>query len=161
MLVNVFKRSLLVLLTVVMLASVADAAANDSALVGGKGKSNADDSLERELDGGIKIECKGVRRDAYFIYAVYIVTAEDDTELAIDSKTIYDNKGNEFNDQYGAGTRIGNQNVKNRIIIGGIPTEVGISYRVDSNYKLADVYPRVALTVNGKEVRFRNVPGVQ
>ncbi|GHS93469.1 hypothetical protein AGMMS50276_04050 [Synergistales bacterium] len=158
MLVNVFKRLLLVLLAIVMLASVADAA-----LVGDKGKKTADDSLERELDGGIKIECKGVKRNNNSLYVAYTVTTEDDVEVNIGAITIYDNKGNEFNSI--RFIEIGNKETSNvsfsRTIISEVPTAVFVGYSVNSDYKLADVYPRVALTVNGKEVRFRNVPGVQ
>ncbi|MDR2523231.1 MAG: hypothetical protein LBC93_05975 [Synergistaceae bacterium] len=159
MLVKDFKKAVLVLAAVITAASAAMAAPTGSRLVGGK-TSGGDESFERELEGGIKVVVNSVERlPHYYISVKFIVTTEEDMIIKVGGTTLYDNEGNEFNQLNTI--LIGNQNVKERMLIAGVPTVVALQYNVDSSYKVASTYPRVGIIINGTTLNFRNVPGKQ
>ena len=163
MLVKVFKKAALVLAVVMLLSSAALAA---SSLVGSN-RQSGDESLERELEGGIKLILEGVSVNSQrrWLMLSYTITAEDDTTITIkQAGNIYDNLGNEFS--YLADVQIAGEYKSERFIIGGIPVKVEMAYgreggNMPNNYKVASVYPRVSFSVNGQTVNFRNVPGKQ
>jgi hypothetical protein len=162
MLVKVFGKTVWGLVLVVLLVSTALAAPGNSALVGEK--KDKDALFEQELDGGGKIVFNKIAEwkegSELRILITYIVTfEEEDTIIKVQGGTIYDNQGNEFNSiRY---TRIGNKEASERLVVAGVPTTIEFAYRCDKNYKLASVFPRVGLTLNGKDLSFRDVPGKQ
>ena len=158
-----FKKTVLVLAVVVFvmtMASAVMAAPTSSHLVGGKA-SGGNESLERELEGGIKIVVNSVEPTPYYSYisVKFTVTTEEDMIIKVGGTTLYDNEGNEFSRLNTI--RIGNQDVKERMLIAGVPTVVALQYHVDSGYKVASIYPRVGIIINGTTLNFRNVPGKQ
>ena len=180
MLVKVCKKALLFLVVVMLLISTTIAASASSALVGGDRPSGDGDSLRQYIDGGIEVIADSVSRGSttinyalhHYIWLSVTVIAEGDTIIEIKPKNIYDNLGHEFNkfqtfyqeSWVSHGVWIGgqiSQGVTERFIVAGVPTPVRIYYVCDENYRLASSFPRVSLSVNGEDLIFRDVPGVQ
>ncbi|MDR2528018.1 MAG: hypothetical protein LBD04_03230 [Synergistaceae bacterium] len=160
MLVKGFKKAALVLAVVafVMTAtSVALAAPAGSRLVGGKA-SGGDESLERELEGGIKIVVHPITFGDAHLWVRCTITMEEDVKIAAGGTILYDDRGNEFNRLNSI--YIGNQNVQERMVVAGVPTVISLGYYLGSNsHEVASTYPRVGIIINGTTVNFRNVPG--
>ena len=169
--VKYFGKIMLVLAVALSLASVSQAAPTGSALVGGKAPSG-NDSLEQEIEGGIKILADGVKynevkrnvrtEEGFFgefhsISLYYRITAPEDTTIKLEAHNMYDNLGHEFN--HVQNVSIGGQYTQERFIVGGVPTRVEVEYRYLREYELASAFPRATLSVNGQTVTFRDVPG--
>ena len=128
------------------------------------GKSGGDYELERELEGGIHlvVERFFIAPPSYYGERLCLeatVTSEEDTVLSVarDSDA-YDSNGNRYTSLHA--TTIGNEKTDTRKIIGGVPTKFYILYDSPSgNTKIAEKYPSVTFSVNGKELTFRDVPG--
>jgi len=165
---------ILMVVSLMLSASAAMAAQPNSALVGGGG-SNDEYSLEREIDGGIRVVADGVRhnglrrgdvqidgvsrryRDFQSVSIYCIVTTSEDTTIRVAPQNIYDNLGNEFYNIHDV--LIGGQSTRDRFIIAGVPTSVEVVYAFVQEYDLASVFSRVSLSVNGQTLIFRNIPG--
>jgi hypothetical protein len=185
--VIVCKRVFLVMAVVMLFASTALAAPANSGLVGNVTPSR-DDSLEREIEDGIIIVAEGVRhngkrdripvKDRYgnsgssSLFSISLhcrITVPEDTTIKVGVHNIYDNLGHEFNQDnvldaswnYVDNVLIGGQRTKERFIVGDTPTLVEIEYICAEDYKIAPIFPRVDISVNGQTVTFRNVPGKQ
>ena len=134
------------------------AAAMASPLVGG-GDKGGDESLERELEGGVHVTFLGAFRDANdnnkdYIFFRFIVEPQQDTTLNVEGGSFFDDNGNKFNWNYDA--YIGNARTREREIIGGIKTPVGFWYSMDASYG-KPLLARMTFKINGKELVFRNV----
>ena len=131
------------------------ATAMASPLVGG-GDKGGDESMERELEGGIHATFVGAFRDRDddYIYFRFIVEPQQDTTLKIGGDSAFDNNGNEFDGpRY---TYIGDEYATSREIIGGIKTPVTFRYDIDASYG-TPLLTRMTFYFNGKELVFRNV----
>ena len=132
------------------------AAAMASPLVGG-GDKGGDESLERELEGGIHVTLVGAFRvpgEDDYIWMEFSVEPQQDTKISVDGRAIFDNNGNQYG--YGGTPRIGNQRTETREIIGGIKTTVGFWYEVSKELGLP-LFARMTFNFNGEELVFRNV----
>lgn len=133
-------------------------AAMASPLVGG-GDKGGDESMERELEGGIHVTFLGAFRDANdnnknYIFFRFIVEPQQDTTLKIGGGSAFDNAGNEFDGpRY---TYIGDEYATSREIIGGIKTPVAFQYDIDASYG-KPLLTRMTFKFNDKELVFRNV----
>jgi len=133
------------------------AAAMASPLVGG-GDKGGDESMERELEGGIHVTFVGAFRGANdnknYIFFRFIVESQQDTTLEIGSGSAFDDNGNKFE---GSNYRyIGNEDTASREIIGGIKTPVAFRYDINASYG-TPLLTRMTFKFNGKELVFRNV----
>ncbi len=156
------KATMKVTMKTVFLAMVAllltAATAMASPLVGG-GDKGGDESMERELEGGIRVTCLGVfphseRKDR--IYLRYTIESEKDTVIKIGRDLdIFDSDGNQIS-YYSVW--IGNRETREREIIAGVKTTVVIRYDVNENYQMTPTYSRVSLNIGDKTLYFRNVP---
>ena len=134
------------------------AAAMASPLVGG-GDKGGDESMERELEGGIHVTFLGAFRDANdnnknYIFFRFILEPQQDTTLNVEGGSFFDDNGNEFNWNYDA--YIGNARTRGREIIGGIKTPVTFWYSMEAGYG-KPLLARMTFKFNGKELVFRNV----
>ncbi len=132
------------------------AAAMASPLVGG-GDKGGDESLERELEGGIHVTLVGAFRvpgEDDYIWMEFSVEPQQDTEISVNGGDIFDSKGNQY--EYGSTPYIGNQRTNTREIIGGIKTTVGFWYKVSKELGLP-LFVRMTFKFNGKDLVFRNV----
>lgn len=142
---------------VLLLAATVSFAA--SPLVGGGNQGSGDESLERELEGGIRVTCLGVfpnaeRKDR--IYVQYTIESEKDTVIKIGRDLdIFDSDGNQIGYEY---VWIGNRETREREIIAGVKTLVVIRYDVSNDYKMTPRYARVSFNIGDKTLHFRNVP---
>lgn len=137
---------------------LAVAAAMASPLVGG-GDKGGDESMERELEGGIHVTFLGAFRDANdnnknYIFFRFIVEPQQDTTLNVEGGSFFDDNGNEFNWNYDA--YIGNARTRGREIIGGIKTPVTFWYSMEAGYG-KPLLARMTFKFNDKELVFRNV----
>jgi hypothetical protein len=149
-----FRNAALVLAVVILMVSAAWGAPKDSALVGGGQKGNA--SLEREVEGGIKITLQEISIDGEYTWFKYIAMSEGDTKIRIDAGELFDNNGNMFSAN--ATIFIGNQNTSQREIIGGVPTRVWLRYKLGEKY-VAEHFARISVFFNKENLTFRDVPG--
>ncbi|MDR2176341.1 MAG: hypothetical protein LBO82_10465 [Synergistaceae bacterium] len=156
-----FKKALLVLTAVI--SSVSAAWGAPSALVGG-GEQKSDASLEREIEGGIKVTLQGAYHQDKSVGVKYVVLSEKDVIVKIeaenDNGALFDNHGNQFT-SHNYETRIGNNRTQEREIIGGVPTEIFVLYQVGEKYAMPEKFARVSVNVNGKKLTFRGVPSKQ
>jgi hypothetical protein len=126
-----------------------------------------DYELERKLDGGIHlvVERFSIADSPNYGNKLCLeatVTSEEDAELSIEGESeAYDSNGGRYSNSFGGGRQkvIGNEQAVKRKIIGGVPTKFYIFYETRGDYKLAEKYPSVTFSVNGKELTFRDVPG--
>ena len=131
------------------------AAAMASPLVGG-GDKGGDESMERELEGGIKITLEKVFRSSEDAIAVlFIVESREDTFIEGSPQEIFDNKGNRF-ERHQYWSWIGNEACNKREIIGGVKTEIIHQFYVPTKYALP-LFARMTFKFNGKDLVFRNV----
>ena len=134
------------------------AAAMASPLVGG-GDKGGDESMERELEGGIRVTCLGVfpnpeRKNR--IYVRYTIETEKDTVIKLGRDLdIFDSDGNQIS-YYSVW--IGNRETREREIIAGVKTRVVVRYDVNENYQMTPTYSRVSFNIGDKTLYFRNVP---
>ncbi|MCL2009989.1 MAG: hypothetical protein FWG71_05515 [Synergistaceae bacterium] len=156
MLVKVIKKSLLVLVVVMLLAIVPAASAN-SPLVGGSLPSGGD--FRREIKGGITVEFKGMSMSDGRLIAAYAVTSETDQVINIKDggADLFDNEGTQLT-PYGYYIYIGNHRTSSREIIGGVSTSVTVPYNVGDKYQVRETYARLTFIINGENLVFRNVP---
>jgi hypothetical protein len=163
MLVNGFKKAVLVVAIMVLTVSAAWGAPKDSALVPG-GAQKGDTSLEREIEGGIKITVQEIYKQGSDVWIKYSVLSEEDTFIKVevngDNGTLFDDQGNQFR-SYNDWIRIGNQKTKEREVIGGVPTIILVGYEPGEKYAMPTKFPRVAINLNEKKLIFRDVPGKQ
>ena len=132
------------------------AAAMASPLVGG-GDKGGDESMERELEGGIHVTFLGAFRDRDYddrIYFRFIVEPQQDTTLNIGGGSAFDDNGNEF--EVSSYRYIGDEDTTSREIIGGIKTPVAFRYYMDASYG-KPLLTRMTFYFNDKELVFRNV----
>jgi hypothetical protein len=125
------------------------------------GKTGGDYELERDMEGGIHLECLGLKLlsnyDDY-VFATYAVTSENDTVIKIGTDVeLFDNEGRKFKfDEI----HIGDNVTKEREIIGGVRTIVIVAFYTGiDKYNVARVYPRLTFVINGKKLTFRGVQG--
>ena len=112
------------------------AAAMASPLVGG-GDKGGDESMERELEGGIHVTFVGAFRDANdinkdYIFFRFIVEPQQDTTLEIGGGSAFDDNGNQF--EVSGYRYIGGDDTDSREIIGGIKTPVKLWYSMGAGY---------------------------
>lgn len=139
---------------VLLLAATASFAA--SPLVGGGNQGGGDESLERELEGGIRITLVQMVRDKEdkdWIWAQFSVEPEQDTVITVQGGEIFDADGNRFNPR-NDWNHVGNERTSSREIIGGIKTKVLVGYSVGRNYG-KPVFVRLAFSFNEKAFIFR------
>jgi hypothetical protein len=125
MLVKIAKKAALIGAMVILSASMAWGA--PSALVGGD-PGKGDPSLEREIEGGVKITLQEISKEGEYTWFKYIVLSEEDINIRVDAGELFDNSGNMFSAS--ATIFIGNQNTSQREIIGGVPTRVWLRYKL-------------------------------
>ena len=131
-------------------------AAMASPLVGG-GDKGGDESLERELEGGIRVTLVGAFRvpnEDDYIWMEFSVEPQQDTNISVNGGDIFDSNGNQY--RYESTPRIGNWKTETREIIGGIKTTVGFWYKVSKELGLP-LFVRMTFKFNGKDLVFRNV----
>jgi hypothetical protein len=162
--VKSFKWFLFAFFSVLVFFSVQVSAFAASALVGddsavGK-KSGGDYEMERNIEGGIHVECLGIKKSSSqsHVLAEYAVTAEDDVIIEIGMEVeLFDDEGRKFARD---NIWIGGDSTIKREIIGGVRTIVQVRFntRMD-NYQVRSIYPKLTFVVNGKSIVFRDVPG--
>jgi hypothetical protein len=108
-------------------------------------------SLEREIEGGIKVICHGIIGDQIH----YTVITKADTTITVRGGDVFDNQGNRYN---GAVRRaqVGNQTTQQAVVIADVPTLIIIRY--NSLNSRTTIFPRVWLFINGQELFFQDVP---
>ena len=159
MLVKVFKKSLLVLLAVVTLASAACAAESNASSLARGGKGNAETSLERDIDGGISITCEGVSLKNGVVEVRYVLLPEEDMVVKIGGATdLFDVKGKRIAAPSGDYVLIGKETIGEREIIAGVKTPITIKYPTPDGYVLTDSYARMSFSLNEQNLTFRNIP---
>lgn len=136
------------------------AAAMAFPLVGG-GDKGGDESMERELEGGIHVTFLGAFRDANdnnkdFIFFKFIVEPQRDTTLNVEGGSFFDDNGNKFSSNRLYYRYIGNEDTRSRELIGGIKTPVTLQYSMEAGYG-KPLLPRMTFKFNDKELVFRNV----
>jgi hypothetical protein len=155
-----FKKAVWIL-TVALVLSVSTAWAAQSALVGGDTQ-KGDVSLEREIEGGIKITLQEIYKNNNYVWVRYVALSEEDTVVKVnaerDNGALFDDRGNQFT--Y-SDVNIANLNTREREIIAGVPTAIFVGYRPGDKYTMPKKFARVAINVNGKKLLFRDVPGSQ
>lgn len=154
-----FRKPLLVLLAVALLASGACAATSKASSLARGGKGNAETSLERDIDGGIAITCEGVYLNNGVVEVKYILLPEEDVVVKIAGATdLFDVKGKRLAAPSGDYVLIGKESIGEREIIAGVKTPVTLKYTVPNGYALADSYARMSFSLNGQVLTFRNIP---
>ena len=137
---------------------LAVAAAMASPLVGG-GDKGGDESMERELAGGIHVTFLGAFRvpgedNDNYIWMEFSVEPQQDTGIRVEGEDLFDGNGNRY--KYRGTPYIGNHRTETREIIGGIKTTVGFWYEVSKELGLP-LFARMTFEFNGEELVFRNV----
>lgn len=158
------KRMSIVLLLVCMFFALAGTAqAQEKSGVFGPGGTSANEGpFEFEFDGGVKVvfqEIKESSNSKSYFFVAFTVTSPEDIVFKISKANCiaYDNVGNEFNYD---GMWIGNKDVSERLIIGGVPTRFGFQF-YKSNKALAEIYSRIDVNIMGKVVTMRNIPSTK
>ncbi|MDI9388654.1 MAG: hypothetical protein QM441_05410 [Synergistota bacterium] len=157
------KRAAVVLtIMIVALAWLGTAWAQDTGVFGSGGSGTGDGPFEFDFDGGVKVvfqELKEGGSSNYYFNVIFTVTSPEDMLFKISKANCiaYDNRGNEYNydDLW-----IGNKDISERLIIGGVPTQFGFWFRKGS-HTLADVYSRIDVNILDKVVTLRNVPSTK
>lgn len=145
-----------ILLAMTVLTLAATTAFAASPLVGGGNQGGVDESLERELEGGIKITLEKVYRSSEDAIAVlFIVESREDTFIEGSPQEIFDNKGNRF-ERHQYWSWIGNEAHSKREIIEGVKTEILHQFYVPPKYALP-FFARMTFKFNGKDLVFRNI----
>ena len=133
-----------------------------SGVFGSGGTSANEGPFEFEFDGGVKVVFQEIKENSNsksYFFVEFTVTSPEDIVFKISKANCiaYDSVGNEFNYD---GMWIGNKDVSERLIIGGVPTRFGFQF-YKSNKALAEIYSRIDVNIMEKVITMRNVPSTK
>ena len=159
------RKTLLALIVAVLLTSAAFAAPAVSP-----------PSREPCIENRFVVTCDSVTKDVN-IYVEYTVLSERNLVVSVEKiGPLFDDNGGRLTavpdgtdlvDQWDRRTdvpphpvTIGGNFVKEREIAGGVKTKIRTQYSLpDESYELAENYTRVNITINDKQLTFRDIPG--